>query len=82
MTNIDGTICSGTVADKEVYFFVVNKADEIQKHHASGKFYEIEELDIITQFVPEEAYSLTSEQMSATTLFTSAIFCIRRRLLS
>ncbi len=52
MTNIDGTICSGTVADKEVYFFVVNKADEIQKRHASGKFYEIEELDIITQFCP------------------------------
>ena len=52
MTSIDGTVCSGVVAGREVFFFVVNRQDEIQRHHAYGQFYEIEELEMIAQYFP------------------------------
>ena len=52
MTTIDGTVYSGIIAGKKVRFFVTNKSDLIQSHHAQGRFYEIEELAIIAQFFP------------------------------
>lgn len=54
MTSIDGTICSEVVAGREVHFFVVNRLDEIQRHHTYGHFYEIEELEIIAQYFPRD----------------------------
>src|ERR1700676_320036 len=50
MTTIDGTVCSVVIDNKQVYFFIVNKQDEIQQHHVKGCFYEIEELKIIAKF--------------------------------
>ncbi|HEY1383746.1 MAG TPA: FkbM family methyltransferase [Dongiaceae bacterium] len=52
MTSIDGSVSSGIVAGKKIYFFVNNKNDEIQRHHAEGKFYEDEELAVIKEFFP------------------------------
>jgi FkbM family methyltransferase len=52
MPNVDGTVCSAQIAGKEVYFFVVNQHDEIQRYHAQGQFYEIEELGIISGCFP------------------------------
>ena len=52
MTSIEGSVSSGIVAGKKIYFFVNNKNDEIQRHHAEGKFYEDEELAIIKEFFP------------------------------
>jgi FkbM family methyltransferase len=50
--SIEGSICSATIADQEVHFFVANPRDEIQRHHAQGRFYETEELEIVEQFFP------------------------------
>ena len=52
MRSMDGSICSGVVAGREVHFFVVNKQDEIQRYHAAGTFYEAEELEIIAKYFP------------------------------
>jgi FkbM family methyltransferase len=52
MTGVDGSVCSAIVTGREIQFFVVNKRDEIQQHHAQGQFYEAEELEIIARFFP------------------------------
>jgi FkbM family methyltransferase len=50
--HISGTVWSQTVLGKEVQFFVADPHDLIQSHHASGTFYEVEELAIIADFFP------------------------------
>jgi FkbM family methyltransferase len=42
-----GTVISTTIRSKQVRFFVANGADTIQAVHASGRFWEQPELDII-----------------------------------
>src|SRR5512132_1587144 len=49
---IDGTIVSARIRGKNVSFFVADETDLIQKEHFNGKFYESEELKIISEFFP------------------------------
>ena len=42
-----GNIITTTVRDQEIFFFVADKFDLIQKEHLHGRFYETEELQII-----------------------------------
>jgi FkbM family methyltransferase len=54
MTSISetpGTIVESWVAGRPVRFFVENPKDEIQKHHATGKFYEMEQLEAMSKFI-------------------------------
>ncbi len=47
-----GFIVSSVLDGEDVRFFVVNQRDVIQSVHAAGRFYEPEELAIITDFFP------------------------------
>jgi FkbM family methyltransferase len=47
-----GSIVSATISGREVRFFVQDEQDVIQQYHAAGQFYEVEELQIITEFFP------------------------------
>ena len=49
---IEGMVCSFTVNGQEDFFFVIDRHDVIQCHHAAGRFYEPEELAIIAQYFP------------------------------
>jgi FkbM family methyltransferase len=49
---IDGTIVSARIRGQNVSFFVADETDLIQKEHFDGKFYESEELKIISEFFP------------------------------
>lgn len=49
---IDGTIVSARIRGQNVSFFVADETDLIQKEHFNGKFYESEELKIISEFFP------------------------------
>jgi FkbM family methyltransferase len=48
-----GEIVAAFIDKKEILFFVSNKADWIQREHAVGRFYEPQELAIISEFFPE-----------------------------
>jgi FkbM family methyltransferase len=50
MSQLDGSVFRHHISGKDVRFFVSDSADEIQRHHAQGVFYEREELDLITKF--------------------------------
>jgi FkbM family methyltransferase len=45
-----GTIVRTTVHDQEVFFFIENEKDEVQRDHMCGLFYEEEELQIIARY--------------------------------
>jgi hypothetical protein len=47
---INGTIVSATILGHDIYFFVADKTDLIQKEHFEGKFYESDGLEIISRF--------------------------------
>lgn len=47
---VNGTIVSATICGRDVYFFVADKTDLIQKKHFEGKFYESHELEIISKY--------------------------------
>jgi FkbM family methyltransferase len=49
---INGTIVSVRIMGQNVSFFVADETDLIQKEHFHGKFYESEELKIISEFFP------------------------------
>ena len=49
---INGTIVSARIRGQDVSFFVADATDLIQKEHYNGKFYESEELKIISDFFP------------------------------
>ena len=51
---IDGTIVSARIRGQNVLFFVADETDLIQKEHFHGKFYESEELKIISEFFPSD----------------------------
>lgn len=53
MTRLDGFVVTHIIADEEICFFVVNEHDGIQRHHAKGEFYELEELRLISNFFPK-----------------------------
>lgn len=44
---IAGTVVSAVVSGVQIFFFVKNPDDSIQRYHYKGQFYEQEELDII-----------------------------------
>jgi FkbM family methyltransferase len=46
---ISGNIVSGVTGGQEVFFFVADPEDEIQKYHFDGRFYEEEELALISE---------------------------------
>jgi len=50
MLRLGGTIVHHTHEGKELYFFVLDPDDAIQRHHMEGQFYEREELDLISKF--------------------------------
>ena len=47
---INGTIVSATILGHDISFFVADKTDLIQKEHLEGKFYESDELKLISRF--------------------------------
>ncbi len=51
MSAISGTIVRHVIEGREISFFVVDPFDAIQKHHLEGKFYEQEELALISEFL-------------------------------
>ena len=51
-SRIDGAIVSNEILGREISFFVTDKDDVIQRWHADGRFYEEEELAIISEFFP------------------------------
>jgi len=53
VSSLEGKIISSEIRDKKVSFFVNQPHDVIQRHHASGNFYEIEEIDIISSHFRE-----------------------------
>lgn len=53
MKAISGKVVRSNFRNMPVSFFVENEADVIQRHHARGSFYEIEELEIIEKFFPK-----------------------------
>ena len=53
MKRIKGTIITNRIRGQDIAFFVVNRSDEIQKEHSQGRFYEKEELAILSKFFPQ-----------------------------
>jgi len=51
-----GTLVTSVINKKQVRFFVQNSEDHIQACHLSGKFYEEEELAIISKYVTPGSY--------------------------
>lgn len=49
---IEGAIVSNEIFGRKISFFVTDKNDVIQRWHADGRFYEEEELAIISEFFP------------------------------
>jgi FkbM family methyltransferase len=49
---LSGTIVSAQISDRGVQFFVADENDIIQKEHWAGKFYEANELEVISQYFP------------------------------
>lgn len=43
------------IYDQPIYFTITNRKDAIQSHHATGQFYEMEELEIIRRWCPPGA---------------------------
>jgi FkbM family methyltransferase len=52
MRRQSGTIISNMLKGEQIYFFVTDSSDVIQRHHARGQFYELDELRIISEFFP------------------------------
>ena len=52
---ISGTIHHFTIFGKSVRFFVGSEHDEIQRYHAAGSFYKLDELSIISSHLPVES---------------------------
>lgn len=50
MNSIRGAVTTTQIKGEVIRFFVVNDSDIIQKRHAIGAFYEVEELAIISEF--------------------------------
>ena len=50
MEKLPGAIVTESGGIRPAKFFVVNESDIIQKQHLQGRFYEIEELDIIKEY--------------------------------
>jgi FkbM family methyltransferase len=50
MDRVDGTIVCCEIFGKDIRFFVTDKDDVIQKQHWNGKFYESEELMMISKY--------------------------------
>ncbi len=48
-----GSIATASISGREIHFFISDETDVIQQYHASGQFYEIEELEIIEEFFPK-----------------------------
>ena len=48
--NRDGSVSSNEIRGKQIHFFVANRRDHIQAHHYRGRFYEMDELGIISEF--------------------------------
>jgi FkbM family methyltransferase len=44
-----GSIVSTNIGGREIVFFVENASDEVQRYHFDGRFYEQEELDLISR---------------------------------
>ncbi len=53
-----GIVVEARIADHEIRFFVHNQNDVIQKEHLEGRFYEPEELAMISRFVNAESRCL------------------------
>ena len=51
----DGSIMSFDYKGQNFRFFVEDHHDSIQAHHNAGEFYEIEELELLTRFIPRNA---------------------------
>jgi len=52
MISQSGTVVTNVVSGKTISFFVSDPGDVIQRHHLRGEFYEIEELEIISEYFP------------------------------
>jgi FkbM family methyltransferase len=50
MDRLNGFVKTNNICGQEVSFFVRDEGDVIQRYHASGQFYEMEELQIIAEF--------------------------------
>ena len=50
-----GQVVRSVIHGQPIQFFISNPRDAIQKHHARGTFYEVEELEIIRQWCPPGA---------------------------
>jgi FkbM family methyltransferase len=47
---LPGTIISSQIRNRTIRFFVINPKDAIEQFHYQGRFYEEEELDLISRF--------------------------------
>ena len=54
MHRTNGTIVSAIIMGRDVSFFVADETDLIQKEHFGGKFYELKELAIVSEFFPPD----------------------------
>ena len=50
MDRLDGFIVRNTISGQDISFFVQDSNDVIQRHHAEGQLYEVEEVQIIAEF--------------------------------